>query len=191
MKNCWNLLFVFILLFDSTNLNAQVDHWETVVFAEDEWRYFVGTNEPPTNWNRTDFDASIWSKGQGGFGYGDDDDNTIIPNTLSVYLTKKFTVSSINNIDKLILDSDFDDGFVAYLNGQELTRANLGVFGSPTTFDQTTPTDQEAKLYRGRMPQRVLFQKDKVEDFLVAGENTLAIEVHNVNETSSDLSSNF
>ncbi|MEN0051354.1 MAG: CotH kinase family protein, partial [Bacteroidota bacterium] len=191
MKNCWNLLFVFILLFASTNLTAQVDHWETVVFAEDEWHYFVGTNEPPTNWNRTDFDASIWRKGQGGFGYGDDDDNTIITNTLSVYLTKKFTMISIENIDKLILDSDFDDGFVAYLNGQELTRANLGEFGEPTTFDQTTPTDQEARLYRGRMPQRVLFQKDKVEEFLVAGENTLAIEVHNVNETSSDLSSNF
>lgn len=191
MKNRWNLLFVFILICVNTNLTAQVNHWETIVFAEDEWHYFVGTSAPPIDWNQTNFDASIWSKGQGGFGYGDDDDNTIIPSTLSVYLTKKFIINSTENIDKLILDADFDDGFVAYLNGQELTRANLGEFGSMTRFNQTTPTDQEARLYRGRRPQRTLFQKNKVEELLRTGENTLAIEVHNVNETSSDLSSNF
>jgi len=191
MKNKWSFLLPLTISFLSTNIYAQVDHWETLVFAEDEWHYFIGTSAPPANWNQANFDANIWRKGSGGFGYGDEDDNTVIPNTLSVYLTKKFTLNSISNIEKFILDADFDDGFVAYLNGEELTRSNLGEFGTPTTFDQTTPTDQEARLYRGRQPHRVLFQEDKVEEFLVVGENILAIEVHNVNETSSDLSSNF
>ena len=60
-------------------------HWETAIYAEDVWSYFVGTNAPPDNWNELSFDTSNWSSGQGGFGYADEDDNTVIPNTLSVF----------------------------------------------------------------------------------------------------------
>ncbi|SVA21185.1 uncharacterized protein METZ01_LOCUS74039, partial [marine metagenome] len=60
-------------------------HWETAIYAEDTWYYFVGTIAPPANWYSLDFDQNNWSSGQGGFGYADGDDNTTIPNTLSVF----------------------------------------------------------------------------------------------------------
>ena len=38
-------------------------HWETAIYTEDTWHYFVGTSAPPTNWNELDFDESNWSSG--------------------------------------------------------------------------------------------------------------------------------
>ena len=35
-------------------------------------------SEPASNWMQPGFDATNWAEGQGGFGYGDNDDNTII-----------------------------------------------------------------------------------------------------------------
>ena len=54
------------------------DHWETAVFANDQWRYLVPSSEPDTDWNEEYFDDSDWAQGPGGFGYGDGDDGTII-----------------------------------------------------------------------------------------------------------------
>jgi len=34
---------------------AQVDHWETVVYNTDNWSYFIGNSEPPSNWNQANF----------------------------------------------------------------------------------------------------------------------------------------
>lgn len=184
-------IIALLLCASSLPIVAQIDHWETIVFAEDDWYYFVGTSAPPSNWNQSNFDASAWTMGKGGFGYGDEDDNSIIPNTLSVYLVRKFQLNTLANIEKILLDADFDDGFVAYLNGQELTRFNMGEFGSATTFDQLATDNHEASLYRGRKPERSIFDQTIVAALLRAGENTFAIEVHNVNSTSSDLSSNF
>ena len=71
------------------------DHWETAIFADDQWRYIVPTSELPTNWNSIDFDDSFWIESEGGFGYGDNDDGTIINQAISVYFRKSFTVENI------------------------------------------------------------------------------------------------
>ena len=41
-------------------------HWETAIYAEDTWHYFVGTTAPPANWKNLDFDENNWSSGLGG-----------------------------------------------------------------------------------------------------------------------------
>jgi len=69
-----------------TIINSQsVNHWETVVYNNDTWKYFVGTSEPDTGWRSLSFDDTAWAQGTGGFGYSDDDDNTVIPACISVY----------------------------------------------------------------------------------------------------------
>ena len=66
----------------------------------------------------TDFDDDEWSIGNSGFGYADGDDNTYIAaGTLAVYLRKSFTIEDVSEINSLVLDVDYDDGFVAYING--------------------------------------------------------------------------
>ena len=142
------LIFISMSIFTST-LFAQT-HWETAVYAEDVWSYYVGINAPPDNWNELTFDTSNWEDGQGGFGYADGDDNTVIPNTLSVYFRKSFNITNVDEILSMAIHGDYDDGFVAYINSVEIARStNMGEPGTDVAYDQTTDTDHEAVMYQG------------------------------------------
>ena len=125
-----------------------------------------------------------WSIGNSGFGYADGDDNTYIAaGTLAVYLRKSFTIEDISEINSLVLDVDYDDGFVAYINGVEVARANIN--GTPPIYNSTTQIDHEAQMYTGGIPDRFLI--DNYEDLLVDGNNVFSIQVHNISNTSSDM----
>jgi len=173
----------------STTASAQkTDHWETLILPGRQCSYQVPTSPVDAAWTTISFDDSAWSMGTGGIGYGDEDDNTTIDPAISVYCRYNFTLSYPDSITSLILDMDFDDGFVAYLNGTELARYNMGEAGSATTWDQVADALQEALLYQGVTPLRFTLDEG-VKDLLVAGANTFALEVHNESNTSSDLSS--
>ncbi len=179
----------FLAIFFRLNAQTAIDHWEMIVKANDNWRYHIGLTAPPTDWFEPNFDDASWAEGPGGFGYGDDDDGTIINTTSSVYLRINFDVQDLAQIEKAILLCDYDDAFVAYLNGQEIGRR--GVSGYPPAYNQYADAQHEALLYQGQYPDELSFNKDQLSNFLFNGQNTLAIQVHNINTTSSDLSSNF
>lgn len=86
-----NFLLSFFLLLPIFG-ESQTDHYETIVNEEDNWAYFVGEFEPPADWKELNFDDSDWQVGKGGFGYADDDDRTIIPATVSLYIRPIFTI---------------------------------------------------------------------------------------------------
>ena len=52
-------------------ISQNIDHWETVIFDNDVWKYLEGTSEPDTNWRKLNFNDTTWLSGQGGIGYGD------------------------------------------------------------------------------------------------------------------------
>jgi len=167
-------------------------HWETAVYADDEWAYLIPESELLSDWNTIGFDDSDWSTGPGGFGYGDEDDGTEIDSALSVYLRRIFAVTDPSDLFSAILHADYDDGFVAYLNGTEIGRSfNLGEPGTFVPYDETTSTDHEAQLYWGGYPDAYTLDSLQLASLLTAGENVLAVQVHNVGITSSDMSSNF
>jgi hypothetical protein len=172
-----NLVFILFPFFTS----AQVDHWESVVLPGDQWNYLVPTSQPNASWNQLGFDSSSWSTGPSGFGYGDEDDATVISPTMSVYVRKTFEITDATAVESIILDIDYDDGFVAYLNGQEIAR-NL-VSGGVPDFNQASDGNHEAILYQGFAPER--FGVDP--SLLTTGTNTLAVQVHNQSFVSSDL----
>jgi hypothetical protein len=167
--------------------SQSVDHWETVIYNNDIWRYFVGFSEPDTCWRQLSFDDTFWAEGPGGFGYGDNDDNTIIPVCNSVYLRKKFNVSDTGAIACVLLSMDYDDAFVVYINDVEI--AHVGISGDHPAYDQLG-NDHEATMYRGKPPESFMIYKNKLKLCLFEGENILAVQVHNSSVTSSDLSSN-
>ena len=154
-------------------------------------RYNTGGSEPPSDWMQPDFDDQIWPIAPGGFGYNDGDDNTEIPTTLAMYMRRNFIVVDTALINMAVLHADYDDAFVAYLNGVEIARHNIGEVGIPPAYNETSFTDHEAVLYQGGVPESYLLYKDDLADLLVEGTNTLAIQVHNVGWGSSDFSSNF
>lgn len=192
--NCFKLLPILFLGFFSISSQAQlatIDHWETVVFETDTWHYFLGFSAPPTNWKEPSFSPSAWQTGPGGIGYADGDDNTIIPSTLSLYQRLDFNIVDSTNIVAAILHADYDDAFVAYLNGHEIARANIGTVGTPPSYTDTAYIYREAVMYQGQNPSSFLILKDSLFQYLKQGSNTLAIQVHNHSATSSDMSSRF
>lgn len=164
-----------------------VNHWETVVYDSMQWRYWVGTSNPGATWNTVSFNDAAWPVGRGGIGYGDGDDRTVISPVLSVFLRKKFTLTNRDKILDVLLHVDYDDGFIAYLNGVEIARAVMPT--GTVAFNQPSAGLHEALLYQNQPPEGFLLKATQINNLLVAGENTLAVQVHNDNISSSDLSS--
>ena len=163
-------------------IHSQSYEWKSVIVPNDNWNYIIPQSELPDNWKSVDFDWSNWSLGPTGIGYGDDDDNTIIENTISLFIRKNFQIVDINDVNRVILDIDFDDGFIAYLNGKEIAR--YLVSGNNVAYNQTSDNWGEAFLYRGLAPKRYFIDKNLFNQ----GDNVLAIQVHNYSIDSSDLS---
>ncbi|MBK9106285.1 MAG: lamin tail domain-containing protein [Saprospiraceae bacterium] len=164
-----------------------INHWETALNEGDLWRLFIGTENPPVDWASPSFDDNSWTNAQGGFGYGDDDDVTPIPaGTLSFYYRQSFTVSDPAKLDSAILSIDYDDAFIAYLNGTEIARSPNMPDGVPDFMTLAT-VDHEAQMYGGGNPDVFAVSKATLSSLLTAGQNVLAVEIHNIEPASSDL----
>lgn len=149
-----------------------------------EWLYFKGSQSPGDDWNTINYDDSAWLAGPSGFGYGDGDDATILNDMmgsyLSVYTRKTFQFSSTTTLTSMTLNIDYDDGYIAYLNGVEISRSNNfpdGVIAFNTaaiaTHDVGTPINIDLMSFAS---------------LLVDGDNVFAIEAHNQSLNSTDLS---
>ena len=161
---------------------AQVDHWEAVVQDGSTWDYLLPTSQPVPYWMFSNFGASGWLQGASGFGYGDGDDATVIPASHSIYMRHVFDIEDAANFPAAMLAVDYDDGFVAYLNGTEIARGNAGEPGEVLAWDAILDGWHEAVLYAGGTPDLV----DLNPGLLVSGTNVLAVEVHNNSLSSSD-----
>ncbi|MCI0494703.1 CotH kinase family protein [candidate division KSB1 bacterium] len=176
----------FLIVFASNKDRREWLHWETVIDWGDQWRYRLGTSAPPVDWRSVEFNDLSWYQGASGFGYGDNDDATVVPQVMSLFVRTSFTITDKSKILKALLHVDFDDGFVAYLNDVEVSRANVGTFGDHPAFNQPAITYREAQLYQGLAPD--VFILDDVQSLFRDGKNVLAIQVHNSGIESSDLS---
>lgn len=182
-------LSILIITVLSNNSFAQVDHWETVVNDNDTWSYIVPNASTSSNWIQPSFSAASWQTANGGFGFADGDDNTIIPtSSISVYHRIDFNIVDLSVIAKVILNMDYDDGYVAYLNGIEISRNGIGGTGQPA-YNALATISHEAALYQGNYPDQIIFDIADLNGILLNGINTLAIETHNQTATSSDLTS--
>lgn len=190
----YRILILLILGLNSYSSTAQIqniDHWETVVYETDIWHYLLGYSAPPTNWKDSTFSPVTWQSGAGGIGYSDGDDNTLISSVVSLYMRLDFDIIDSTAIEAALLHADYDDAFVAYLNGHEIARSNIGTAGIEPLFSEAATTFKEAVMYQGENPSAYLFLKNDLNQYLQQGTNTLAIQVHNYSFTSSDLSSRF
>lgn len=167
-----------------------IDHYETVIAANYTWQYLVPSSEPDASWRLPNQTLVGWSTGIGGVGFGDNDDGTLISTATSVFLRKTFTLSDVSSIEFLKLYMDYDDGFVAYINGVEIARANVGTAGTPPVFNSLAAGNHEANGYQGMALDEFEVSMSSLEGILVNGENVLAIQVHNATVNSSDLTSN-
>ncbi|MBI4659522.1 MAG: right-handed parallel beta-helix repeat-containing protein [Verrucomicrobia bacterium] len=166
-----------------------------LVNHSDPWHYRRGTNAPPADW-RTAADELLdesWRAGPGGFGYGDGDDATVLADQRNNYFTvsirRSFKVDSpVDSSRRLRLTVDYDDGFIAYLDGKEIARSSNvpGPPGTPHPFNQGVSPDHEARGYQ-RLSAEV-FDLGPVGDRLAPGAHILAVQGINGTLDSSDSS---
>lgn len=175
--------FALLLLISfGSELFAQ-SHWETLVAAHHTWSYLIGNSQPAADWYTNGYNDNSWNEANGSFGFGDNDDTTLLDISYSLYVRKAFSINDLSILDSLILDIDYDDAYVVYLNGSMVSRS----FNVETDFPpyNYTPTgDHEAAMYAGGQPSRVSIPKR----YLLEGENVLAIQGINVSPSSSDFS---
>lgn len=181
-----SLPILVLLLTGAQRLLAQ-----PVVLVEvgDEWKYRKGTTAPPDGWQGLGFDDSgaEWLSGPTGIGYADNDDATVLEDMqaangnagyVAFFARRVFTVTNLGAISTLGLDIDYDDGFVAYLNGVEVARRGLGADGSPVAFNLAAVAREAGAAELINVSPASL----------VAGTNVLAIELHNAAIDSTDAS---
>ncbi len=179
-----------IIVFASdSNTSKLVNHWEMAVNAQSSWKYAVGSASIDTNWRNLSFSDASWSSGTGGVGFGDGDDGTGISVTTSVFMRKSFNIPDTSQILKAVFMMDYDDGFVAYLNGVEIARANLGIPGTRPRWNDLAPSSHEAMMYQGGEPDSFFIDPVFLKTIIRNGTNVLSVQTHNNTASSSDMSS--
>ncbi len=150
------------------------------------WKFFRGkqpASAPGDAWRQVDFDDTRWEMGPAGFGYSDNDDATVLSDMLgryaTVYIRKEFSVTAVTANAAVELTIDYDDGFIAYLNGKEVARR--GMPAGAATYQTLASISHEAGA-----PETI--NLGGAGDLLRTGKNVLAIEGHNNSLTSSDFS---
>jgi hypothetical protein len=98
---------------------------ETVVPLGATWRYFKGEQDPGSDWATLAYDDSGWLQGISGFGFGDNDDATVLNdmryNYSTLFTRITFPLQSAATATRVSVLFDYDDGFAAFLNGTRIT----------------------------------------------------------------------
>jgi hypothetical protein len=149
------------------------------------WRYLDTAAPPPDTWADAAFDDSAWASGPAPLGYGDGQATALSygpdpsAKPITAWFRTTFAVADPATAGALVLGLRRDDGAVVYLNGVELRRDNLpaGPLSSSTLASVTVSGGEEAVYFETGVPP----------ELLVAGDNVLAVEVHQASRSSSDL----
>lgn len=162
---------------------ADPDASGTLIPIDALWRYNDSGTAPPANWTDPSFNDASWSIGRAELGYGNGDETTVISYGFiedkhpATFFRHTFNVTNPTEYSDLIVTLKADDAAIVYLNGTEVHRKNLpaGTVTHETFALLTDSTDGEPP---------VLFPLSGI----VAGENTIAVQVHIPNKFELDLS---
>ena len=159
---------------------------ENLIRTNAVWRYLDNGTDQGTNWIASDFDDSGWTNGPAQLGYGDGDEATVVSfgananaKFTTTYFRHAFVVIDPVGYTNLALRLRRDDGAVVYLNGVETGRFNMppGIIAY-ATFASSAVSDDGATFVSANISPSLL----------IAGTNVLAVEIHQSDLASSDIS---
>ncbi|MBN8459546.1 MAG: lamin tail domain-containing protein [Verrucomicrobia bacterium] len=153
-----------------------------IPWSAPEWRWYSEDINLGTAWREPAFNDTGWGTGTAEIGYGDGDEATAIPRPTPRYATayfrKSFTVTNPEQLSALTVQIEYDDAHAVYLNGTRIG-GNLPVDPAYNYFNNSAIEDQTETI--SNIPVSLL----------VEGTNVVAVEIHQANDTSSDLSMNL
>ena len=151
------------------------------------WKYLDDGSDQETGWIELGFNDDDWNSGYAELGYGDDDETTVVGygsdennKYITTYFRHTFMVFDSDDYQSLTLKLKRDDGAVIYLNGYEIIRENMP---SGTIYYDTFATD-----FVGGNEEDIFFNYTLSNEYLLEGENIISAEIHQVSESSSDIS---
>lgn len=158
----------------SFDLALRVVNGDRLVAEAGSWSYREAS--PVTGWQQPGFDATAWAVGPAPLGYGhlelattlDEGDPLVRP--AAAWFRTQFEVADPNAFSALWLSFLRDDGLVVWLNGREVHRTNMPAGPpDPLAYALSESGLEWADQWAGTFLDPV---------GLVAGSNTLAVEVH-------------
>ena len=156
---------------------------DTLFESGAKWSYYKGNDHPSggdLEWAEPDFDDSDWPSGASPIRYGDGNGGTVIGDMRNTYSTmffrRTFTVPNPAQISALDLLVDYDDGFVVWINGEQVLNVGGSADFSHDSFASISHESGNVETFALANPGQ----------YLVDGKNLIAIMGFNINLTSSD-----
>lgn len=173
---------LFLLCFVTiTKAQTTFFNWGTT------WKFLDDGSNQNTAWYGQLFNDNSWATGLAELGYGDGDEATTVSygssssnKYITTYFRKSFNVANPALYSSLLFEYKRDDGIVIYLNGTEVHRDNMP--GGTITFQSlasgTVAWPNEDDVYSVTISP----------GHLLAGNNVIAVEIHQDDAGSSDIS---
>jgi hypothetical protein len=185
---CRSLLRLLILVLGFSALSG----WTQIPLVNHgtAWRYRKGTTAngaPQANW-KTVTDSGLdatWLTGTGGFGYADNATETSLCQTLlsdmrsaysTVAMRKAFQISS--NLDPtlhLVLKMDWDDGFIAFLDGVFLASDHSPGSPAEPSYNAVATGLHESSLGDNTAEPAMIFNLGQIGSRLPIGTHVLSV----------------
>ncbi len=167
---------------------------QTIIARGATWLYLDDGSNQGTAWRAQTFaaeSAAPWKFGPAELGVGDGDEATVVARNTTTsqpfrtyYFRRHFTLPTpLPAYAAVKIHMKCDDGAIVYVNGTQAAitggmTANMA-YNALCTFNRsTTSTPNENTIEEYSIPLNLL----------VAGDNTIAVEVHNTADTSPDIS---
>ncbi len=147
------------------------------------WRFLDNGSNQGTAWRNQGFNDSTWAFKEGSFGYGDSVKTTLSFGSnptikhMTTYFRSQLNMTNTSAFDSLIIRVRRDDGFVLYINGNEVLRDNMPA--GVVSFTTAAVADVQ-------MPEENMYLEYRIPNSLINGLNTLAVEVHQHSASSDD-----
>lgn len=180
---------------NGAGINIDVDNLaNTIVFPlGTSWKWFSNGTEPAANWEFPIYNDAAWTTNNAEFGFGDGDEVTCLPSGgggtlcnptgnkyITYYFRKTVNIASLAGIASFDFDYKRDDGIVVYVNGTEIFRNNMpgGVIANNTLASSSIAGAGESTVYTYTLAGTGPF---------VAGNNVVAVEIHNSAANNVDI----
>ncbi len=152
------------------------------------FKYFAAQSEPDANWYLPGYDDSSWPVDTGLIGYGSTDYNVIISDQAqSLYLRYEFDLADPDAFNIMSFLADYDDGYIAYLNGKEILRVNVDDDLKYPAFNDLSNRGHEPEYNKTAPILGWYIDSTILDTCLVSGTNSMAVHVLNDSIGGSDL----
>ena len=159
-----------------------------LIRSNSEWLYLDDGTDQGTEWKQPWFITEGWSKGIAKLGYGGDGETTELSwganrnnKNRTYYFRHQFNVDEKQKYPFLLANVVRDDGVVIYINGKEVIRDNM-------PEGEITYSTYASVIAGESLGDEINEHQFQISgDYIDIGTNVIAAEVHQKNNSSSDL----